>query len=247
MALTLLCSLPGNRMINLRGITKTFGATPVLDGVTLDVPAGACVAVLGGNGAGKSTLLRIVATVLRPTGGTLTLWGDDAVRAPERARGRLGFVAHGAHVWDDLTAIENLRVWRTLANRPTHRDALMDALTIVELDAVAHERVRTFSAGMKRRLSLARWVDGGVDLLLLDEPFTGLDQRGKKWLAEFLRAFKARGGTALMATHDFSRSLDVADRVAILADGVVVADHARADLDARDLDALYQLHTGGVA
>lgn len=234
-------------MISLRGITKRFGPTAVLDGVTLDVAAGECVAVLGANGAGKSTLLRIVATVLRPTAGTLTLWGEDAVRAPERARGRLGFVAHGAHVWDDLTALENLRVWRTLANRPAGRDALMDVLAIVELDAVAHERVRTFSAGMKRRLSLARWLDGRVDLLLLDEPFAGLDQRGKKWLAEFLLAFKARGGTALMATHDFGRSLDVADRLAILADGVVVADHAHADLDTRELEALYRLHTAGVA
>ena len=232
-------------MISLRGITKTFGPTPVLDGVTLDVAAGECVALLGANGAGKSTLLRIVATALRPTKGTLTLWNEDAVRAPERARGRLGFVAHGAHVWDDLTAIENLRVWRTLANRPSHADALMSALAIVELDGAAHERVRTFSAGMKRRLSLARWVDGGVDLLLLDEPFTGLDQRGKKWLTEFLLAFKARGGTALMATHDFSRSLDLADRLAILADGVIAADQPRAGVDTGELHALYRLHTGG--
>lgn len=231
-------------MISVRGITKVFGESRVLDGVTLDVAPGECVAVLGANGAGKSTLLRIVATVLRPTTGVLTLFGEDALRRPERVRGRLGLVAHGAHVWEDLTALENLRVWRTLANRPADRASLMDALGAVELDAVAHDRARTFSAGMKRRLSLARYVDGGVEALLLDEPFTGLDQQGKKWLAEFLLGLKARGAAVLMATHDFGRSLAVADRLTIIADGVVAANRPRADLDARELEALYRVHAG---
>ncbi|MBI1733978.1 MAG: heme ABC exporter ATP-binding protein CcmA [Candidatus Rokubacteria bacterium] len=234
-------------MIGTRGIRKVFGVNAVLDGVTLDVAAGECVAVLGANGTGKSTLLRIAATTMRPTAGTVTLFGHDAVRSPERVRGRIGFVAHGAHVWDDLTALENIRVWRTLGNRRADAGACMEALATVELEHAAHERARDFSAGMKRRLSIARYVDGGVDALLLDEPFTALDQQGKKWLAEFLLAFKARGGAVLMATHDFGRSLEVADRLAILADGVVVLDRPRGDLGAREVEALYRVQNGETA
>lgn len=136
--------------------------------------------LLGPNGSGKSTFLRLAATVVRPTSGTLFVLGHAAARAPERIRGRIGLVAHGAHVWEDLTALENLRVWRTLADRSTGAADLRDALLAVGLDGVADERVRTVSAGMKRRLSLARFVDASLGLLLLDELFTGLDQPGKR-------------------------------------------------------------------
>jgi heme ABC exporter ATP-binding subunit CcmA len=234
-------------MIATRNVRKVFGANPVLDGVTLDVAGGECVAVLGANGTGKSTLLRVISTTMRPTAGTVTLFGHDAVRDPERVRGRIGFVAHGSHVWDDLTALENIRVWRTLGNRRADAASCMEALATVELEHAAHDRARDFSAGMKRRLSIARYVDGGVDALLLDEPFTALDQQGKKWLAEFLLAFKARGGAVLMATHDFGRSLDVADRLAILADGAVALDRPRGGLDARDVETLYRVQAGDPA
>jgi ABC-type multidrug transport system ATPase subunit len=120
----------------------------------------------------------------------------------------------------------------------------MRALAAVELESAAHERARSFSAGMKRRLSLARYVDASVRLLLLDEPFSGLDQQGKKWLATFLLDFKTAGGAVVMVTHDFGRSLEVADRIAILADGAVALDRPRADLDRAELDTLYRLHTG---
>ena len=234
-------------MIATRNMRKVFGANAVLDGVTLDVAPGECVAVLGANGAGKSTLLRVISTTMRPTSGTVTLFGDDAVRYPERVRGRIGFVAHGAHVWDDLTALENLRVWRTLGNRAADTASCLEALATVELEHAAHERARDFSAGMKRRLSIARYVDGGVDALLLDEPFTALDQRGKTWLAEFLLGFKTRGGAVLMATHDFGRTLDIADRLAILADGTVALDRSRGGLDPREIETLCRVQAGDPA
>lgn len=104
-------------MITARNVRKLFGAVAALDGVSLDIGAGECVALLGPNGSGKSTFLRLAATVVRPTSGTLFVLGHDVARAPERIRGRIGLVAHGAHVWEDLTALENLRVWRTLADR----------------------------------------------------------------------------------------------------------------------------------
>jgi heme ABC exporter ATP-binding subunit CcmA len=234
---------PRFHVITARNVRKVFGQVAVLESVTLDVAPGECVALLGANGAGKSTFLKLAATITRPTSGSLHVLGHDIARFPERARGHIGLVAHGAHLWDDLTALENLKVWRTLADHPSDEASLRQALAVVELEAFAGERARSFSAGMKRRLSLARFVDAPVRVLLLDEPFSGLDQRGKKWLAEFLGEFKARGGAVLMATHNFERSLDIADRFAILAAGSIALDRPRGALDRGELDALYALAT----
>jgi ABC-2 type transport system ATP-binding protein len=122
---------------------------------------------------------------------------------------------------------------------------LAAALAQVELDAVAEERVRTFSAGMKRRLGLARVLLAEARLLLLDEPFTGLDRRGRKWVNEFLLAFKAGGGTAVVATHSFGGSLGVADRIGILGQGRLLLDRPAADLSPEELPRLYESLTEG--
>jgi ABC-type multidrug transport system ATPase subunit len=115
----------------------------------------------------------------------------------------------------------------------------------VELEAVADERARTFSSGMKRRIGLARVALGRPRLLLLDEPFTGLDQQGRKWLAEFLLAFKGGGGGAVLATHSFEGALAVADHIAILAGGRLVLDRSAADLTREELRRLYDGLTEG--
>ena len=230
-------------LIRVTGLRKTFGNHRVLDGVDLDVRAGEAVAMLGANGAGKTTLLKILATLVRPTRGTAAVAGHDCARDAERARPHIGLVAHGSYVYEDLTALENLKFWTTLAGlRPTAA-ALAGALARVELERAADERVRTFSAGMKRRLSLARFVLARPSVLLLDEPFAGLDQRAKKWLEEHLASFKAGGGAILMATHSFGRELAAADRLAILAGGSIALDTPRGSLSADDVQRLYVLHT----
>jgi len=155
----------------------------------------------------------------------------------------IGLVAHGAHVYEDLTARENLRFWATLGGLRVPPAGLAAALADVELERHADERVRTFSEGMRRRLSLARFVLARPRVLLLDEPFAGLDQRAKKWLEEYLQAFKAGGGAIVMATHSFGRELAVADRIAILAAGAIALDTPRASLTADDVQRLYALHT----
>jgi len=168
--------------------------------------------------------------------------GYDCARNAELVRREIGLVAHSSHVYEDLTAAENLTFWATLAGlRPSAADRAA-ALATVELDRVAGERVRTFSAGMKRRLSLARFVLARPRVLLLDEPFTGLDQRGKKWLEEHLASFKAGGGAIVMTTHSFGRELAVADRISILAGGAIALDTPRGALSADDVHRLYTLH-----
>ncbi len=227
-------------MIVAQDLRKAYGPTLVLDGVSLTLPRGQCLALLGPNGAGKTTLLRLLATLQRPTSGALAIDGVDAVRTPDRVRPLLGVVAHGSYVYEDLTARENLRFWETLRGGDTAPARLGAALAQVELDAVADERVRTFSAGMKRRLGLARVLLARARLLLLDEPFTGLDRRGQKWVNEFLLAFKAGGGTAVVATHSLGGGLAVADRVGILAQGRLVLDRPAVELSPEALHRLYE-------
>ncbi len=229
-------------LIRVTGLRKTFGNHRVLDGLDLDVRVGEAVAVLGANGAGKTTLLKVLATLVRPTRGTAIVAGHDCARDPERVRREIGLVAHGSYVYEDLTASENLTFWVTLAGVRPSAAALAGALATVELDRVADERVRTFSAGMKRRLSLARFVLVRPRVLLLDEPFAGLDQRAKKWLEEHLASFKAGGGSIVMATHSFGRELAVADRIAILVGGAIALDTPRGALSADDVQRLYALH-----
>ena len=226
-------------MIDASKLRKTYGPAIVLDDVSLQAGRAECVLLLGPNGAGKTTLLRILATLLRPTAGALTVNGVDALRAPDQIRALIGMVAHGTYVYEDLTALENLRFWTTMHDGSATPARLRGALERVGLDGYADERVRMFSAGMKRRLSLARVMLGEPRVLLLDEPFTGLDARGRKWLGEFLRRFKSAGGVVVMTTHSFQVALEVADRVAILSAGQLVLDRPCRDLSMEDLTKLY--------
>jgi heme ABC exporter ATP-binding subunit CcmA len=208
---------PVIRVIDVR---KVFGLLPVLDGVSLEVRGGEAVALLGANGAGKTTLLKILATLLRPTRGTATIAGHDVARAPEAVRPLLGVVAHGAWVYDDLTARENLRFWSTLNGLDTGPDDVAGALGGVGLERVADARVRTFSAGMKRRLSLARVMLTRPRVLLLDEPFAGLDATTRADLVADLRAALHRSTAAvLLVTHDRDEAAALAQRTALLVHG----------------------------
>jgi ABC-2 type transport system ATP-binding protein len=234
-------------LIRVVGLVRVFGAQRVLDGVDLDVAAGEAVALLGPNGAGKTTLLKIVATLLRPTRGTATVAGHDCVREAESARAVLGLVGHGTHVYEDLTARENLAFWARLRGHPAEREALTGALADVDLEHHADVRVRTLSAGMRRRLALARLALTNPRVLLLDEPFAGLDQRARKWLEGRLEAFKTGGGALLMVTHSFGRELGISDRLAILAGGRVALDTPRVGLDPQDVQRLYTAHTEDVS
>ncbi|MBI4588755.1 MAG: heme ABC exporter ATP-binding protein CcmA [Candidatus Rokubacteria bacterium] len=237
-------SPPANqRAVETEGLRKAFGTNAVLGRVDLSLENGEVLALLGPNGAGKTTLLKILATLLRPSAGRGRVVGFDLMRDVEPIRAVVGLLAHGSYVYEDLTAEENLRFWATMAGLPADAGALRKVLAAVELEPVAAERARTFSSGMKRRLALARILLGAPRLQLLDEPYAGLDQQGKKWLEEVLLAFKGKGGAVILATHSFGRGLGIADRVAILAGGRIVLDRPRASLDLEELHRLYALHT----
>lgn len=232
-------------MIQVEGLTKLYATSAALRSVTLDMAAGETLAVLGHNGSGKTTLLRILATLTRPTAGRGRIAGHDLVRERDRVRRLVAVVGHATHLYDDLTAGENLAFAEALAGRASGGERVARALAEVGLDGHAGTRVRSLSSGMRRRVALARAILREPRVLLLDEPFAGLDHDGAKRLEEHLHAFRAGGGTAVVVTHSLGRALAVADRVAILAGGRLAVQAPRAGLTEGALQRLYLEATEG--
>jgi heme exporter protein A len=226
-------------MIELTRLTKVYGASVALRGVSLTVPAGSVLSVLGHNGSGKTTLLRLVATLIRPTAGSGRLGGHDLVRDREQVRRLIGLVGHGTQLYDDLTARENLAFAAALDDGPQDRHAAEAALARVGLDAHGDMRVRELSTGMRRRVALARIMLRRPRVLLLDEPFSGLDQDGSKRLEEYIGEFRAEGGAALLVTHSLPRGLALGDSVAVLAGGRLAAHEPSSALTEERLRQLY--------
>jgi heme ABC exporter ATP-binding subunit CcmA len=226
-------------MIEVVGLTKLYGAHAALAGVSLAVPRASVLTVLGPNGSGKTTLLRVLATLTRPTEGRGRIAGFDLVTDRDAVRRRIAVIGHGTQLYSDLTAVENLSFSAALADGPHDRGVLTAALARVGLEAVANVRVRGLSSGMQRRVALARAMLRAPEVLLLDEPFTGLDQESLKRFEDYLHTFRESGGTAVLVTHSLGRGLRLADRVAILAGGRLVADEPRERLSDETLRRLY--------
>jgi heme exporter protein A len=211
-----------------RDVRKTFEFKPVLRGVSLTVAAGATVALLGPNGAGKTTLLRILATLARPSAGTVVIDGLDLRRDAQAIRGRIGYLGHQPLLYEELTAEENMDFFARMhgvQNRQARVSALIER---VGLRLKAKEHVRDLSRGQTQRLALARALLHEPTLLLLDEPDSGLDEQGIALLEEILRERSALGQTAIFTTHDLAWGLGVADHALALVAGRVTYDGAAA-------------------
>jgi heme exporter protein A len=224
---------PAEAMISAQGLVKAFGLRPVLRGIDLQIAHGESLALLGANGSGKTTFLRIIAALSRPTAGTVTIGGWTLPREAAAIRAHLGVVGHVPMLYNDLTAEENLRFFARL-----YRLEAVDfgaALAKVGLSRRAADRVSTFSRGMQQRLSIARALLHNPDVLLLDEPYTGLDVDGSARLDSLIGEWRAAGRTLLLTTHDLDRSLSLSDRIAILHKGMVAGTSASDSLTAASL------------
>ncbi|MFQ5811925.1 MAG: heme ABC exporter ATP-binding protein CcmA [Anaerolineae bacterium] len=221
----------GSKMIEVCGLVKSFGGKMALDGVDLDVAEGEFLTLVGPNGAGKTTLIRILATLTRPTRGSVRVAGCDLTKQGNEVRRRIGLASHQTLLYDDLSAEENLRFYGRMYEVPKLEEGITALLQRVDLDHRRHDLVRTFSRGMQQRLSLARALLHDPAILLLDEPYTGLDQRAAEVLREVLISLAGRSRTVLMTTHNLERGLELCDRAAILVNGRIVHQADKSDLD----------------
>ncbi len=224
-------------VVSAKKLGKRFGRTVGLATFDLELAKGVSLALLGPNGAGKSTLLRLIAGLARPTSGSLDIDGVSAHKGAARAK--VGYIGHASHLYPDLTARENLIFAAKLHGVGDPAARATQLLAEEGLERAADRQTRGFSRGMAQRLAIARGLIQEPEIVLLDEPFTGLDRAGRKWLGEFLLSFKARGGALVVATHSFDAGMGVADRVAILAGGRIVLDRPAAALGLEDLRRLY--------
>ena len=233
-------------MIAVRGVSKSFGRTEVLRDLDLTVERGSVFALLGPNGAGKTTLINILSTLVSPDSGTATVAGFDVVTQREQVKRSISVTGQSAAVDEVLTGEENLRMMGRLSGLSTAESARRAAelLERFELVDAARKRVKTYSGGMRRRLDL------GISLLLtppvvfLDEPTTGLDTRSRQDLWEVIRSLAAGGTTILLTTQYLEEADQLADRIAVLEHGQIVAEGTPVELKARIGGEVLALHDG---
>jgi heme exporter protein A len=208
-------------LVRASGLVKRFGDRRAVDRVGLTLHAGECLAVLGPNGAGKSTLLRMIATLLRPEAGEVTVCGHALPARAGRARAEIGYLGHDPLVYLDLTARQNLELYADLYGLDDARDRVDRGLDRVGLLARSFDPVRTFSRGMAQRLGLARVLLHEPRLLLLDEPYSGLDASGARLLDGVLGDLGAERG-AIIVTHEVERGVELAGRALVMRGGRTV-------------------------
>ena len=227
-------------MIETKKLVKRFGLKTVLRGVDFHVEPGEFVALLGPNGAGKTTFLRILASLSRPSLGVVTVAGFALPAQSAAVRRRLGVVSHQPLLYEDLTAQENLQFYGRMYDIPNLNGRIDEVLAMVGLAARRNDLVRTFSRGMQQRLAIGRAVLHDPEVMLFDEPYTGLDQDASEMLDTILKEVAARGRTVVMTSHDLARAEDLATRFDILSRGVIAASVHRADLVKENLLSFYK-------
>jgi len=227
-------------MITVRKLVKRFGLKPVLRGLDFAVDQGEFVALLGPNGAGKTTFLRILSSLSKPTLGEVQIAGYRLPQQAAYVRRALGVVSHQPLLYGDLTAEENLRFYGRMYDLEDLPERVDEGLSMVGLLERKRDLVRQFSRGMQQRLAIARAILHDPEVLLFDEPHTGLDQDAASMLDGVLKEVAAKGRTVVMTSHDIARAADLASRIDILSKGIIAASVSAAELDSLQLPELYR-------
>lgn len=232
-------------MIKVHKLIKRFGSKTVLCGLDFEVHQGEFVALLGPNGAGKTTLLRIIASLSRPTLGTVQVAGYQLPAQAAAVRARLGVVTHLPLLYGDLTADENLRFYGRMYGVIELNPRIEEVLEMIGLVARRHDLVRTFSRGMQQRLAIGRAILHDPEVMLFDEPHTGLDQDACDMLDGLLRDVAGRGRTVIMTSHDLARIEDLATRFDVLSRGVIAGSTRQDGLGTNNLLDFYRHSLAG--
>jgi ABC-2 type transport system ATP-binding protein len=242
-------------VIAVESLVKTFGSFRAVDGVSLDVKAGEIHGFLGPNGAGKTTTIRMIAGLLKPTAGRVTIAGKDLAQEPEAAKRALGFIPDRPFLYEKLTAAEFLRFHGGLyglEGEPVEERS-RELLALFELSAWAPELVESFSHGMKQRLVMCSAFLHRPQAVLVDEPMVGLDPRGARLIKDVFRVMSQRGVAILMSTHTLEVAEQMCDRISIIQAGRIIARgtvselQALAGSDDRQLTPVFLKLTGGGA
>jgi ABC-2 type transport system ATP-binding protein/heme exporter protein A len=228
-------------IISVKGLGKRFAAHVALDGIDLNIEQGEFVIILGPNGAGKTTLLKILETLIRPSSGSVKIGGLELSRSAVQIRRMIGAISHESYLYSDLTVEENLHFFGKMYGLSD------DELTVriqvlleqMHLEHRCMDRVSTLSRGMKQRLSIARSLIHDPEIILMDEPYTGLDLQSACDLEKLLLE-NSRKATVLMVTHDIDRAFAICDRVIILCDGTISSDMRQKDIGSvEELQSIY--------
>ncbi|MFF8985868.1 ATP-binding cassette domain-containing protein [Streptomyces globisporus] len=220
--------------IETTGLVKVFGDNRAVDGIDLAVPTGTVYGVLGPNGAGKTTAVRMLATLLRPDGGSARIFGKDVVKDADAVRSRVSLTGQYASVDEDLTGTENLILLARLLghSKPASRDRAEQLLDGFGLSEAAGKQVKNYSGGMRRRIDIAASILNTPDVLFLDEPTTGLDPRSRNQVWDIVRAVVALGTTVLLTTQYLDEADQLASRIAVIDHGKVIAEGTKGELKA---------------
>ena len=220
----------------LEGIYKRFGYQNILEDINFSIESGEFVVILGNNGVGKSTLLRIISSLMRPTNGKIFFKGEEQREILMLWLKKMGYISEETRLYSDLNSIENLRLYGTFYEAKNLNLKINDILEEIDLIHVAKMPIRNFSSGMKKRLMIGRLMLYEPEILLLDEPYTGLDVKSKKWFREFLEKFHKKGGTVLMVTHQFEQGMEITNRLLVIKNKKILKNFSIKNLNSENLN-----------
>lgn len=234
-------------MIEVKKLTKQADNKLILRGVDLSVKKGETVAILGPNGAGKSTLLKVLATLIKPTSGMVKINGLDLKKDHIKIKKQLGYLPHASLLYEQYSPLENLVFYGNLYGVKDAETRAVELVKEVGLSFFLNEPVKNFSRGMIQRIAIARAIVHEPEILLLDEPHTGLDQGAITILNNVILSMKEKGTTTFMVTHDFKQAAEICDRIIIIKNGKVVDDFSIEDQSLKMVSEKYESLVEGVS
>jgi heme exporter protein A len=234
-------------MIEIKKLTKQADNKRILSGVDLSIKKGETVAILGPNGAGKSTLLKVLATLIKPTSGLIKINGMDLKKNHIKIKKIMGYLPHSSLLYDHYSPLENLVFFGNIYGVNNVEQRAIELVNAVGLSFFLNEPVKNFSRGMIQRIAIARAIVHEPEILLLDEPHTGLDQGAISILNNVILSMKHKGTTTLMVTHDFKQAAEICDRIIIVKNGKIVDDFRIEDQNLNFVSEKYEQLVEGVS